>query len=152
MMQEHFGGDTTHVQASAAKIGVFFDYDGLQPKFTGANGGYITSRPATDDRNIVLSHTALLPQASGPRVTNASPARKSFMAHYLAEHPSPDWRSFQSTLSRYPTGGTVKTRQIVDFSSPSPCPQLGYSGHPAQRFPALLPQMTGVSPFNWLSI
>src|ERR1700686_2079354 len=97
MVQKHLGGNTTHVQASAAKIGVFFDYDGLQSKFTGANGCYVTPRAATDDRNIVLSHTALLPQASGPRATNASPARKSFMAHYLAEHPSPDWRSFQIT-------------------------------------------------------
>src|ERR1700686_5187724 len=110
MMQEHFGGDTTHVQASAAKIGVFFDYDGLQPKFTGANGGYITPRPATDDRNIVLSHTALLPQASGPRVTNASPARKSLMAHYLAEHPSPDRRSFKERHLTPPLQvGTEKT-------------------------------------------
>src|ERR1700722_18026006 len=73
MVQEHLGGNTTHVQASAAKIRILFDYDSLESKLTGANGGYVTPRAATDNRNIVLSHTALLPQASGPRATDASP-------------------------------------------------------------------------------
>jgi hypothetical protein len=55
------------------------------------------------------------------------------MAQHLAEHSSPDWRSFQIALSHRPTGGAVKTRQIVDFSSPLACPQLDYPGS-AQRF------------------
>ncbi|HEX4536601.1 MAG TPA: hypothetical protein VH140_06615 [Candidatus Acidoferrum sp.] len=56
------------------------------------------------------------------------------MAQHLAEHSSPDWPSLQIALSRRPTGGTLKTRQIVDFSSPSPCPQLDYPSPPEQGY------------------
>jgi hypothetical protein len=45
------------------------------------------------------------------------------MAQYLAEHHSPDWRFFNRHALQV---GTLKTRQIVDFSSPSSCPQLRY--------------------------
>jgi hypothetical protein len=82
MVKEHFGGNTADMQASAAKEGVFFNYDSFQSKLAGAYGRYITPWPAPNDRNIILSHTALLPQASGLRVTDASPARKSLMAQY----------------------------------------------------------------------
>src|ERR1700688_1275025 len=87
VVQEHLGRNTTYVQAGAAKIAVFFDHDRLESKFPGANGCYIAARTATDDRNIVLSHTALLPQASGPRATNTSPGD----ANHL-------WRSIERNI------------------------------------------------------
>src|ERR1700676_4943822 len=75
MVKEHFGGNTADMQASAAKEGVFFNYDSFQSKLAGAYGRYITPRPAPHDRNIILSHTALLPQASGLRVPSLASAQ-----------------------------------------------------------------------------
>src|ERR1700737_4285165 len=38
---------------------------------------------------------------------------------------------FPSGILRRLQAGEVKTRQIADFTSPLPCPQLGYPGHSA---------------------
>ena len=57
MVQKNFGRNTAHVEASAAKKGIFLDDDRLQPPLCGANGGDVAARSAPDDREIVFSQT-----------------------------------------------------------------------------------------------
>ena len=58
VVQENFGGDAAHVQASAAEKGIFFDDGDLQAPLRGANGGDVSARSAADDHDIVFSQTS----------------------------------------------------------------------------------------------
>ena len=60
VVQQYFGGNASDVQAGAAKKGIFFDNHSLQAQFARANRGYISARPAPDNRNVVLSHAPSL--------------------------------------------------------------------------------------------
>ncbi len=54
VMQQDLGRDTTHMQAGPAEKPIFFDNQSLQSPLRRADGGYISARPTTDNRQIIL--------------------------------------------------------------------------------------------------
>ena len=58
VVQENFGGDAAHMQASAAEERVFFDDGDFQAPLRGADGGDVSARSAADDHDIVFSQTS----------------------------------------------------------------------------------------------
>ena len=58
VVQENFGGDAAHMQASTAEEGIFFDDGDFQAPLRGANGGDVSARSAADDHDIKFSQTS----------------------------------------------------------------------------------------------
>ena len=64
-MQKRLGGDTSHMQASASQLGVFFDNGGAKPVLAGAHRRRVAARATAYDYQIEFHELLILTGASG---------------------------------------------------------------------------------------
>ena len=59
VVQQHFGGNAAHMQASAAEKRILFDHQSLQSVLPGADGGLVSPWAASNDHQIVFRQRGL---------------------------------------------------------------------------------------------
>ncbi len=57
VVQQHFGGNASDMQAGSAEKGILLHDHRLQPQFAGPDRRHISARTTPDNRYIVLCHS-----------------------------------------------------------------------------------------------